>query len=51
MKMLYRFACWLDLWMHDVLDRHTTFTWRGKIAAWIHGFAHELAYLSADRSV
>ena len=41
----YRFACWLDLWMHDVLDRHLTFVWRGKVAAWVHAKAHDLAYV------
>lgn len=41
---LYRFACWLDLRMHGALDRHLTFTIRGKVAAWLHAQAHELAY-------
>ena len=44
-RQLYRFACWLDLWMHDILDRHLTFTLRGKTAAWVHGFAHDLAFI------
>lgn len=47
--ILYRFACWLDLWMHDVMDKFNTFTLRGKIAEWIHFRAHDLAYLCRNR--
>ena len=44
-KRLYRFACWLDLLMHDVMDRHDTSTLRGKLAAWTHYRAHDLAFI------
>lgn len=44
-QRLYRFSCWLDLRMHDVMDDFNTFTVRGQIAAWIHYRAHELAFL------
>ena len=47
-RPLYHFACWLDLRLHDVMDRFNTFTIPGKVAAWMHYRAHDLAYVCRE---
>lgn len=41
---IYSFACWLDRVMHAPMERHTTLTRRGRVYAFVHQFAHELAF-------